>query len=652
MNSIIARYLSVPGVFDWLMSRKPVRDVTLAALDNSFVYSIGLGMTKPIQFRAAGEAMDPPDGNEIEDLLIVTDMCGDFVLGAVFGLSFEHIFARTPLMQDVKVVCRRFAVDLSRKSELEFVEFVWFEDGKLITMDRSFFHTETGELPTRAEAILYDVIPPGSLPENVLMRASLLELPDCRICAAQRRPCDCPLPLSVVNGDAGFKLQEDSSRKVVTTCWGHYAASFMSKARNGRVSLKYFQNFRGLGEVQLEHRSLPIVNVLVNGQNHYIKMARRRAIHHLGLRITPRFETRFTMPSMASDFQNLHDAYTSGLRELDSNGMTLPLPGNTTGAVGTTVLPSPLVKTDIFDPVYIEELLDSVSSGDNTTHQHTIATDTTDSLNLGTSSESQALPPPSQGILDDGLDDGEADQVYDTFIPGQEQQRPLQNAAVGSVIDEILQDPVASDTSLSVGNTILNQEILQANSDNRYLNGVAKRSKTAGKASRSHGRRENTSQDSRITLQPRFFCDQCSSSFKSKGDMRRHKLTIHDKIKPFICEKCHASFGHRGHLNRHVKTVHLRERPYRCNTCGFRFLQASHLEMHQKMVHEKLKPFLCDICKLSVTTRSALRNHLRHVHHVSDAYRCPVESCLEGFILKFDLTRHMSKVHQIEYEAD
>ena len=645
MNSLTARYLSVPGVYDWLMCREPVRDVTHAALDNSFVYSIGLGISKPITYQPPGVSAETPEGNEIEDLLIVTDMCGDFVLGTIYGLSFPHIFAKTPLVQEGSVVCRRFAIDLSRRSELEFVEFVWFDDGKLITMDRTFFHTETGELPTRAEAILFDTVPPGCLPQNVIMRARLFELPDCRYCNTLGIPCRCPFPASVGEPDVVKRIRGTASRKLITTNWGTYVASFLTKARNGRINITYYKNVPGLGEISVNNRTFPVVNILVNGTNHYITMARRKAIHHLGLRVLqPRLESRLALPSLESDFQNLHDAYTVGLSEFVSDGASTPLNNNVNALLKT---PTPtLAKRDIFDPVYIEELLDSVTSEIGSDQNASTA----NSAQSGKDTSSTPFGVNGNSQVDTSTSNGAIGEVYETYDPDEEVQSlqvaamSLNNPAVQNGAQSVLAGSGVDTTTNAADPTVQTLESYVQNEKYDIL-GVAKRSVSVKK------RRRNTKPyaTERDVPQTQFFsCPKCPSMFKSRGDLRRHKATIHDKVKPFECDKCGATFGHRGHLNRHVKTVHLRERPYKCNTCGFRFLQASHLEMHQKMVHEKLKPFKCHICKLSVTTRNALRNHLRHVHDLKESYRCPIDGCKETFIIKFDRDRHLSKVHPLE----
>ena len=44
--------------------------------------------------------------------------------------------------------------------------------------------------------------------------------------------------------------------------------------------------------------------------------------------------------------------------------------------------------------------------------------------------------------------------------------------------------------------------------------------------------------------------------FGSKDNLKKHVITVHDKLKNFKCTYCEIAYGQKGDLNRHVKRVH------------------------------------------------------------------------------------------------
>ena len=53
-----------------------------------------------------------------------------------------------------------------------------------------------------------------------------------------------------------------------------------------------------------------------------------------------------------------------------------------------------------------------------------------------------------------------------------------------------------------------------------------------------------------------FECDVCSSSFASKGDLKRNMVLILEGKKPFKCDVCCSSFSQNYILKMHVSSVH------------------------------------------------------------------------------------------------
>ena len=59
---------------------------------------------------------------------------------------------------------------------------------------------------------------------------------------------------------------------------------------------------------------------------------------------------------------------------------------------------------------------------------------------------------------------------------------------------------------------------------------------------------------------PRFECDVCFKTFKTKGTCQQHKLRIHSDLKLFKCSKCEKRFKDAGSCRRHEAndSVHIR----------------------------------------------------------------------------------------------
>lgn len=85
-------------------------------------------------------------------------------------------------------------------------------------------------------------------------------------------------------------------------------------------------------------------------------------------------------------------------------------------------------------------------------------------------------------------------------------------------------------------------------------------------------------------------CDLCNKTFKERGNMTKHKRSVHSSTpRQFVCKVsgCHKSFAFRDGLNRHTSTVHENVRAHKCPVegCDKRFKQRSHCEKHLRTVH-------------------------------------------------------------------
>ncbi|CAL8141603.1 unnamed protein product [Orchesella dallaii] len=54
---------------------------------------------------------------------------------------------------------------------------------------------------------------------------------------------------------------------------------------------------------------------------------------------------------------------------------------------------------------------------------------------------------------------------------------------------------------------------------------------------------------------PKFQCEQCDKTYKTKEQFKRHKV-VHSGKRPYNCKICNKSFMRQDDVQRHVKTVH------------------------------------------------------------------------------------------------
>ena len=75
-------------------------------------------------------------------------------------------------------------------------------------------------------------------------------------------------------------------------------------------------------------------------------------------------------------------------------------------------------------------------------------------------------------------------------------------------------------------------------------------------------------------------CDICSKSF---FNVKRHKIAVHDKLRPYSCQYCEKSFNDVSALGRH-HALHLAkvEKKFQCNFCDSKFSTKDHLNKHRK----------------------------------------------------------------------
>ncbi|KAJ8901376.1 hypothetical protein NDN08_007222 [Rhodosorus marinus] len=109
-------------------------------------------------------------------------------------------------------------------------------------------------------------------------------------------------------------------------------------------------------------------------------------------------------------------------------------------------------------------------------------------------------------------------------------------------------------------------------------------------------------------------CDICGKQFMRDFEVKRHKVTVHQKRRDFACAECGRNFTQIGHLNEHVRVHHSGKNLHVCKVCGKKFGVKSKLRRHESAVHENRRTFPCRICNQSYKDKSYLRQHWMSQH--------------------------------------
>ena len=106
-------------------------------------------------------------------------------------------------------------------------------------------------------------------------------------------------------------------------------------------------------------------------------------------------------------------------------------------------------------------------------------------------------------------------------------------------------------------------------------------------------------------LHARSKCEVCAEEFEGTDRLRKHEVEVHGLKKVAKNPK---------------KEVKSDEEDYLCDLCPKTFRLKANLRMHKQSVHENIRPFKCDECGKSFTTRTALDSH-RNTHTGARPYQ-------------------------------
>ena len=147
-----------------------------------------------------------------------------------------------------------------------------------------------------------------------------------------------------------------------------------------------------------------------------------------------------------------------------------------------------------------------------------------------------------------------------------------------------------------------------------------------------------------LSDQPKFQCNLCDKSYKTKAHLQRHQKNSHVKIKPYKCDICDKSYKESKTLEHHMATIHKGER-IKCNECESTFKWKTSLDQHINSVHEKVIPYHCDLCTKSFPSNSQLSTHKAKGHYDNSDKELKCLVCAEAFFGKHSLSRHMKQNH-------
>ncbi len=582
-------------------------------------------------------------------------------------LGQPHVFSKTPLMTNAVPICRRFAVDLSRSTCLEFLEFVHFNDGRTVVFCRQFLLTADYTLPVIARAALYS---PKSGSKRglgtVLMKAAIRETANCPSCLQSSENCSCSRTLS---------HQSTTELRLNHSTWTQYASSFVHKSRKGMCQMALFASVPQVGDVELYNAYVHSLTVVRFGESRYMSEMQRKAVHGLNVDVLmPRLNGRINMHAIANDWERAHENFVKRKkRYLGSDEPYIQHP--TTQVViqdppDFPPLPPQPKSLDLFIPSHLPQndapLLAQFAEAAKEHQPPLHIANTTSSNETEPSLDDVAA---ISAIVDSTIDasnDGRArvtpplispgfiDSIVTGTAPNTSAPPPTRRHG-GFAATTLTSPPVPRTTSMGVplsGRGISATSNLPAlkrtKLNHNELDGVDNFRPAPNRAPTTTrlNAPDSTPQLDEETTKPHC-CTRCNARFKARGDLARHVLTVHEGKKVYTCTECGKTFGHSGHLNRHKESVHQKRRRHKCTQCGDSFFQASHLQSHVQHVHDRRKPWACHLCALRLATENGLRNHLRNLHNAKADHKCPLPACEEAFLLETDLNRHLRRGHSV-----
>jgi len=137
----------------------------------------------------------------------------------------------------------------------------------------------------------------------------------------------------------------------------------------------------------------------------------------------------------------------------------------------------------------------------------------------------------------------------------------------------------------------------------------------------------------------RFVCDICLSSFLTRSNLTRHRMT-HTDLKEYVCETCGKAFKDSGALRQHNFSHGSAD--YECSECHMRFTSPLYLSRHVDRKHpvDGVQPFTCGVCSRGFPLNYQLQEHIQAVHE-NVKHCCP--HCGQAIGRRSSVHRHIKK---------
>ncbi|XP_059181062.1 histone-lysine N-methyltransferase PRDM9-like [Centropristis striata] len=97
-----------------------------------------------------------------------------------------------------------------------------------------------------------------------------------------------------------------------------------------------------------------------------------------------------------------------------------------------------------------------------------------------------------------------------------------------------------------------------------------------------------------------FICTDCSKSFTNEASLKKHKATVHERLRPYVCTECHKCFIQYNDLTRHLR--HHQQQ------------QKKEGKLNEAPEGSSTMPFSCAECSLTFSSVDSLQQHIGEQH--------------------------------------
>ncbi|OXA47439.1 Myoneurin [Folsomia candida] len=139
-------------------------------------------------------------------------------------------------------------------------------------------------------------------------------------------------------------------------------------------------------------------------------------------------------------------------------------------------------------------------------------------------------------------------------------------------------------------------------------------------------------------------CEICGKISKNPPALSDHIRMVHTNRHRPRCDSCDSEFYTSATLRKHISTVtHLEKstrRIFKCEFCLQTFLLKVYLQRHVRMVHENRGNRTCTFCDKRFSTSGNMRRHVEVTHPTSSEKLHSCDKCEYRSHSKVNLARH------------